>query len=155
MTQRSGSPCNAAPMDAPGEGLDAANFKRNKVLKMKPRGGRNLPASSPAVSYHSFLAFCGYGANFFFGLIGAILAPARDLCQTMGALFPWWQAILPVSGPFRPFRTHCIAPGMGLVLGPPSLGWFGAVCVVECALRTWYQGVVLLTKSSAEAPKAS
>ena len=65
----------------------------------------------------------------------------RDVCCALGTLFPWRQAIPFVNGPIRPIRTHCIALGVGLMLGTPSLGWFGVVCVVECALRTWYQGV--------------
>jgi len=101
----------------------------------------NSPAQHSRVSKLFFLVFVCYGANIVYGPIWASLAPARDLRLTMGTLFPWWQAILLVKGPFRPLRTHCIALGMGLVLGTPSLGWFGVVCVVECALRTWLHGV--------------
>ena len=42
--------------------------------------------------------------------------------------------------PIRPTRSHCVALGAGLVLGAPSLGRFGVVCVVECVLRTWRHG---------------
>ena len=62
VTHCSGSSGIAAPMEAPGEGLGAANFKYNKNLK-KPRGGCSLPAYHSTVSYLSFLTIFGYGIS--------------------------------------------------------------------------------------------
>ena len=129
-------------MDAPGEGLGTAITENNKAL-VKTRGGCNFPVPACFVSHVLRLAiFLGY-IIVCFGLIGAILAPVRDLGQSMGTLFPWRPSIPPVNGPFRLIRTLCIALGLGQVLGNPSLGWVGVVCVVECALRTWWHGVGL------------
>ena len=94
---------NVSPMDAPGEGLGDTNGLHNKN-KQKPRGiGSKSPAHPGQVSEQLLPSFFGYGINTVCELIGAILAPVRDLCYTMGTLFPWWRAILRVKGPLGPF----------------------------------------------------
>ena len=132
-----------AAKDTPGEGRCGHTYKCYKNLMLR---GTSFPAQLCAVvSYLTSLAInFGYGA-FSFGTKGAILAqgailaPLRDRGSASGTLFPWWPCIPPVSG-FLPARTLCIALGLGQVLGSPSPGWIGAVCVAECVLRTWWHG---------------
>jgi len=139
MTIAQSGAFNSATKDTPGEGHVADIAKNHKTLaKMR---GTCFPVPDRYVSYLLRLTLIfGYGTIVSFGLIGAILAPVRDLGQSLGTLFPWRPSIPPVNGPFRPIRTFCIALGLGQVLGNPSLGWVGVVCVVECALRTWWHG---------------
>ena len=62
-TDCSGSSGNAAPMEAPGEGLGAANIAHNK--NAMPRGRRNSPARHRTVSDLRLLTFYGFGIFLF------------------------------------------------------------------------------------------
>jgi len=134
-----------AAKDTPGEGRSGHMIECIKNLIMQR--GTCFPAPHrTCVSYLTILALIlGYGAISFGEkkIISApILPPLRDLGSALGTLFPWRPCIPPVSG-FMPARTLCIALGLGQVLGSPSPGWVGAVCVVECVLRTLWHGVGL------------